>query len=132
MAGGQGVRFLKFIALIADEIVIAVVLLILLPTVGISVPLPLTGLILGVLLGKDILIAPYVLWGGLEKAPEVGPEALRGKEAIVVEDLSPEGLVKLDGALWRAECPNGTAKQRERVRVVGIEGTKLLVERRAR
>ena len=122
MARGQGVRFLKFIALIADEIVLAVVLLILLPAVGISVPLPLTGVILGVLLAKDVLIAPYVLRGGLEKAPEVGPEALRGKEAIVVEDLSPEGLVKLDGELWRAECLNGVAERGERVKVVGVKG----------
>ncbi|WP_456423587.1 NfeD family protein [Thermococcus sp.] len=132
LAGRQGVRFFKFIALIADEIVVAVALLILLPAVGINVPLPISGLILIFLLAKDFLIAPYVLRGGLEKAPEVGPEALRGKEAIVVEDLSPEGLVKIDGELWRAECLDGTAKRGERVRVVGVKGTKLLVERRER
>ena len=134
MAGRSGVsgRILKFIALTADEIIVAVVLLAVLPAVGIDVPLPITGLILGVLLIKDILIAPYVLGGGLEKKPSTGAEALIGREARVIEDLTPRGIVKLDGELWRAECVNGIAKAGERVRVVEVEGTKLLVERPAR
>ena len=131
MAGRSGVsgRILKFMALTADEIIVAVVLLTVLPAVGIDVPLPITGLILGVLLIKDILIAPYVLGGGLEKKPSTGAEALIGREARVIEDLTPRGIVKLDGELWRAKCVNGIAKAGERVRVVKIEGTKLLVER---
>ena len=131
MAGRSriGKRVLKFIALVADEIVVAIVLLVVLPAVGIDVPLPITGVILGILLIKDILIAPYVLGGGLEKKPSTGAEALIGREARVVEDLTPKGIVKLDGELWRAECINGIAKAGERVRVVKVEGTKLLVER---
>ncbi|WP_297468603.1 NfeD family protein [Thermococcus sp.] len=134
MAGRSGIRgrILKFIALTADEIIVAVVLLAVLPAVGIDVPLPITGLILGVLLIKDILIAPYVLGGGLEKKPSTGAEALIGREARVIEDLTPRGIVKLDGELWRAECVNGIAKAGERVRVVEVEGTKLTVERPAR
>ncbi len=122
-------RILKFIALTADEIVVAVVLLVVLPAAGIGVPPPITGLILGVLLIKDILIASYVLGGGLEKKPSTGTEALIGRKARVVEDLTPEGIVKLDGELWRAECVNGIAKAGETVRVVKVGGTKLLVER---
>ncbi len=134
MAGRSGVsgRILKFIALTADEIIVAVVLLAVLPAVGIAVPLPITGLILGVLLIKDILIAPYVLGGGLEKKSSTGAEALIGREARVIEDLTPRGTVKLDGELWRAECVNGIAKAGERVKVVGVDGTTLLVERPAR
>jgi len=109
-----------------------VALLVLLPIAGINVPLPIIGLILGVLFIKDVLIAPYVLRGSLEEKPLAGPEALTGKEAAVVEELNPEGIVKLNGELWRAECRNGRAARGERVVVVGIEGTKLLVERRAR
>lgn len=130
MAGGQGVlkRALKLIALLADEIVVAVVLLAVLPSAGLDVPFPVVGLVLGILLIKDVLIAPYVLKGGLEKKPQTGAEALIGREAVVVEDLSPEGLVKLDGELWRAECITGTMKRGERVRVADVKGTKLLVE----
>ncbi len=129
-AGGKGVigRILKLIALMADEIIVAIVLLAVLPALGIDVPALITGLILGILLVKDVLIAPYVLGGGLEKRPQTGPESLVGRTAMVVEDLSPEGLVKLDGELWRAKCLHGTAGKGEKVSVVGVEGTKLLVE----
>ena len=128
MAGGKGARLLKLIALMADEILVAIVLLAVLPALGIEVPVLIIGLILGVLIVKDVLIAPYVLGGGLEKRPQAGPESLVGRTAVVVEDLSPEGRVKLDGELWRAKCLHGTARRGEKVRVVGIEGTKLLVE----
>jgi len=132
MVGGKGVRLLKLIALIADEIIVGVFLLVVLPALGMRVPVLVTGLVLGVLLVKDVLIAPYVLGGGLEKRPRIGPESLVGRTAMVVEDLSPEGLVKLDGELWRARCLNGTARRGEKVMVVKVDGTKLLVERRAR
>jgi len=129
MAGGKGARLLKLIALIADEIIVGVFLLVVLPALGIEVPVLIIGLILGILLVKDVLIAPYVLGGGLEKRPKAGPESLVGRTAMVVEDLSPEGHVKLDGELWRAECLHGTARRGEKVRVVEVDGTKLLVER---
>ncbi|WP_297514521.1 NfeD family protein [Thermococcus sp.] len=132
MAGGKGARLLKLIALIADEIIVGVFLLVVLPALGIEVPVLIIGLILGILLVKDVLIAPYVLGGGLEKRPKAGPESLVGRTAVVVDDLSPEGLVKLDGELWRARCLHGTARRGEKVRVVEVDGTKLLVERRAR
>ncbi len=132
MAGGKGVGLLKLIALIADEIIVGVFLLVVLPALGMGVPVLVMGLILGILLVKDVLIAPYVLGGGLEKRPKAGPESLVGRTAVVVEDLSPEGLVKLDGELWRARCLHGTARRGEKVRVVEVDGTKLLVERRAR
>ncbi|ACS33284.1 NfeD family protein [Thermococcus gammatolerans] len=128
MAGGKGVSLLKLIALIADEIIVGVFLLVVLPALGMGVPVLVTGLVLGVLLVKDVLIAPYVLGGGLEKRPKAGPESLVGRTAVVVDDLSPEGLVKLDGELWRARCFHGTARRGEKVRVVEVDGTKLLVE----
>ena len=128
MAGRKGVRLLKLIALIADEIIVGVFLLVVLPALGMGVPVLVTGLVLGVLLVKDVLIAPYVLGGGLEKRPKAGPESLVGRTAVVVDDLSPEGLVKLDGELWRARCLHGTARRGEKIMVVKVDGTKLLVE----
>ena len=126
MAGGKRVRLLKLLALMADEVIVAVVLLVLLPAIGIDAPLPITCLILGVLLVKDVLVAPYVLGGGLERKPSTGAEALVGRIAVVVEDLSPEGFVKLDGELWRAKCLHGTARRGEKVRVVKVRGLNLL------
>ena len=123
--------FLKLLALMADELVVLILFLLLLPTVGIGVLLtPLLVLVL-VLLVKDILIAPYVLGGGAEKRPEIGPESLLGGTAVVVEDLTPDGLVRLNGEVWSAKCVNGTAERGEEVVVIGVSGAKVLVERRA-
>jgi len=129
--GGEAVKAsepLKLLALAADEIIVAIFLLIILPGLGIDVPLPAVALVLAVLILKDFLIAPFVLRGGLSARPKTGPESLIGKEALVIEELSPEGVVKVEGEMWRAECLNGNAERGESVTIVGIKGAKLLVE----
>ncbi|AFL95698.1 hypothetical protein CL1_1499 [Thermococcus cleftensis] len=122
-------RGLKLIALMADEIIVGVFLFLVLPQAGVEIPLWISAPLMVVLLVKDFLIAPYVLGGGLEKKPSTGPEALVGRKALVVEELDPKGIVKLDGELWRAECVNGKARTGEKVVVVEVRGTKVLVER---
>ncbi|BAD84192.1 hypothetical membrane protein, conserved [Thermococcus kodakarensis KOD1] len=120
---------LKLLLLSADEIAVAVFIFVVLPGFGVDVPLKVSVPLLVLLLLKDILIAPYVLGGGLEKRPLTGPEALIGMEAVVVEDLSPEGIVKVGNELWRGVCLNGRAKRGEKVRIVGFRGNLLLLER---
>ncbi|WP_367883301.1 NfeD family protein [Thermococcus peptonophilus] len=134
MAGGKGVklkRVLKLLLLSADEIAVAVFVFVLLSEFGIKIPLKLSLPLLLFLLLKDLLVAPYVLrGGGLEKRPLTGPEALIGLEAVVIEDLSPEGIVKVENELWRGVCLNGEAKRGgEKVRIVGFRGNLLLLER---
>ncbi|WP_297535290.1 NfeD family protein [Thermococcus sp.] len=130
MAGREEMikRILKLLALALDEVAAILIMVFLLPSLGIRLPLWVVALIVAVLLLKDVLVAPYVLGGGLERKPSTGAEALVGRTAVVVEDLSPEGLVKLDGELWRAKCLHGTARRGEKVRVVKVRGTRLLVE----
>ena len=65
------------------------------------------------------------------RKPQVGPEALLGSTAVVIEEIPPggEGIVELEGELWRAESASGRQIGRgERVRVVGVKGLVLLVE----
>ncbi|AMQ18362.1 NfeD family protein [Thermococcus peptonophilus] len=122
-------RVLKLLLLSADEIAVAVFVFVLLSEFGIKIPLKLSLPLLLFLLLKDLLVAPYVLRGGLEKRPLTGPEALIGLEAVVIEDLSPEGIVKVENELWRGVCLNGEAKRGEKVRIVGFRGNLLLLER---
>ncbi len=122
---------LKFLALMADEIAVALLLLLVLPGFGIKVPLWAAAVVIAVLLAKDFLVAPFILRGGLDTKPQTGFESLIGKTAVVVEDLTPEGLVKLEGEVWSAKCVNGTAKRGEEVVVIDVSGAKVLVERRA-
>ncbi|WP_457752655.1 NfeD family protein [Thermococcus sp.] len=118
---------LKFVFLMIDEIVVGIFLFVIFPSVGIRVPLSLSVTVIALLVIKDIAIVPS--FGQiLRKKAEVGIEALIGKEAVVVEDLTPEGIVKIGNEYWRAECINGKAKAGERVKVVRTKGLKLLVE----
>ncbi|WP_456366855.1 NfeD family protein [Thermococcus sp.] len=119
---------LKLLVLLADEVLIIVLFLLLFPQLGLRVPLWAILLLLAVLLAKDIAVAPYVLRGSLERKPEVGPESLIGKTAVVLEDLDPEGIVKVEGELWRALCLNGKASRGDKVLIVGVRGTTALVE----
>jgi membrane protein implicated in regulation of membrane protease activity len=122
-------RIARLLLLSADELVVGIFLLLILPSLGINVPLAVTVPLLAFLVFKDLLIAPYVLRGGLEKRPEVGPEALVGLKAVAVEDLAPEGIVKVGNELWRGVCVNGNVKRGEKVRVVGFRSNFLLLER---
>lgn len=123
-------NLLKFLALMADEVIVGLFLFLILPGWGFRIPLWAGLLVIAVLVAKDFLIAPFVLGGGVDKRPAVGSEGLVGRTAVVVEDLSPEGVVKVGGELWRAECLNGKAKRGELVRVISVRGAKVLVERR--
>ncbi|NJE02321.1 NfeD family protein [Thermococcus sp. JdF3] len=123
-------NLLKLLALMADEIIVGVFIFLILPEIGVEIPLWAGLLVMSLLLAKDFLIAPFVLGGRADRRPEVGPEGLIGRTALVVEDLSPEGVVKLDGEFWKAECLNGKAEKGKTVRVVSVRGTKVLVERR--
>lgn len=122
-------RILKLILISADEIAVAVFLFAVLPGFGVDVPLTVSLPLLVFLLLKDVLIAPYILRGGLEKRPLTGAEALIGIDAVVVEDLDPEGIVKVGNELWRGVCINGNAKRGERVKVVGFRSNLLLLKR---
>jgi membrane-bound serine protease (ClpP class) len=58
--------------------------------------------------------------------PEYGREALVGKEAIVVEALKPEGLVRVQGELWRAVADK-PHKAGEKLTVKEVKGIQLRV-----
>lgn len=75
-------------------------------------------------------IGEAFLWIRLSQRGRVrmGPETLVGKTADVVTACRPLGQVRLQGELWQARCAAG-ADPGERVRVRGLDGLTLLVER---
>ncbi|HII67343.1 MULTISPECIES: NfeD family protein [Thermococcus] len=121
-------NILKILSILADEIVVGIFLFFILPRAGIEVPLKPALAVIGFLIFKDVIAVKF-LWEVFDKRVEVGPESLIGKEAMVVEELSPKGVVKVGNELWIAECINGMAKRREKVKIIEVRGTKLLVKR---
>ncbi len=80
-------------------------------------------------------LAAFVVFGVLlairiRKQPVVtGQEGMIGKLAEVRRPLDPEGMVYVEGALWRAISQDGDADVGERVRVVAMHNLQLVVKR---
>jgi membrane-bound serine protease (ClpP class) len=62
------------------------------------------------------------------RKPTTGVEGFTGESGDVIETLEPDGIVRVQGELWNAESLSGTIKKGSRIRVVKINGLKLLVE----
>jgi membrane-bound serine protease (ClpP class) len=58
----------------------------------------------------------------------VGAPALMGQTGVARTPLAPEGQVLVQGELWRAVA-RGPVPEGDRVRVVGVNGLTLTVER---
>ena len=58
----------------------------------------------------------------------VGAQTLVGQEAEVLGPCRPTGQVRIGGEIWQARCEAG-ADAGETVRVIGLNGLTLLVER---
>ena len=59
---------------------------------------------------------------------KAGPEQLIGKPGTAVSELAPQGEVKVEGQIWRAEVIEGEVKVGEAVVIVGREGLILRVK----
>ena len=86
--------------------------------------------IAAVALGIVIEIAEVGFWIRFLRRYRVrtGAEGLIGATAEVIEACDPRGRVRLRGEIWHAHCPGG-AKVGELVRVTGVDGLTLEVER---
>nr|3WWV_A Chain A, Stomatin operon partner protein [Pyrococcus horikoshii OT3] len=59
-----------------------------------------------------------------------GKEEMIGLIGTVVEELNPEGMIKVRGELWKARSKfNGKIEKGEKVRVVDMDGLTLIVVR---
>ncbi len=64
------------------------------------------------------------------RKPETGREELVGKRGRVVQDIAPEGIIKIHGELWKAVSKDGKPiKVGEDVVVVEIRGLTLIVSK---
>jgi len=77
---------------------------------------------------KDALLYP-VCKHAFENSHPVESMKLVGLEAETVSNLSPEGLVRVNGELWTARAPDGTTiPAGQRIRIIDAEGLVLYAE----
>jgi len=76
-----------------------------------------------------IAILGYRIVKSQIEKPKVGPEALLGAVGDVVEDICYEGLVKMNGELWKAKTYNSCITRGNKVIVTEINGLTLIVKK---
>jgi len=82
---------------------------------------------------KDFVLYPFVK-ASYERGVATGAESLIGAVGVVQRRLNPRGLVRVRGALWRAEIRSSepAVAKGEEVRVRGVRGLTLLVVKEER
>lgn len=87
-----------------------------------------TAIATGLAFGAITTFLIRIAWRARQNKVMNGPQALVGEIAVAQQDLAPRGQVLVHGELWMAEAdtPVGAG---EKVRVRGMDGLKLLVEK---
>jgi membrane-bound ClpP family serine protease len=71
----------------------------------------------------------YVMFKSMRAKVETGLEAMMGGEALVIENIDPEGKVRFRDEIWTATSRGEKIVEGERVRILDAEGLVLIVER---
>ena len=111
-----------------EEVAIWVIWRWLLPELGVDLPV-------GALIGIMVAWAAFGTWlfifttRALRKQAVVGLPSMVGSAGRVTSRLSPEGLVRIKGELWKASSEGGDIEVGEEVVVVSEHGLKLIVRK---
>jgi membrane-bound serine protease (ClpP class) len=85
--------------------------------------------LVGLLLAAVAALGVWLALRSRVQPVATGKEAMIGKLAEVRQQLDPDGMVFVEGALWQAICEDGTAEVGEWVRVTAVHELRLLVRR---
>ena len=122
----RGRFILAVTSIIIEEVVLAIIVLVGLPELGIN--LPLAMLILLMIGWAAIAIFSYRAGSSaLNRKPLVGLGTMVGVRGKVVETLKPEGLIKVGGELWRAKSIDVDIDRGTEIIVIEQDGRILLV-----
>jgi len=108
--------------------IIVVVVLVVLPRMGIDIPLP--GLIALLAVFVTYAVVTYRIGSrALSRKPVGGLASMVGSRGTVVAPLNPRGTVRVQGELWEAVASKGNIAAGEEIVVVGQKRLRLTVER---
>jgi len=94
-----------------------------------GLPAPLAWALLGVWVGKDIFLFPF-LWRFYDPSQQPDRFRMTGRTGFTLSRLDPEGHVLVKGERWQAAVCEGLApiEQGRKIRVEAIRGLKLAVK----
>lgn len=73
-------------------------------------------------------LAKNALKGSIKKTATM-EESYIGRELVVDEDVMEKASIKIDGIYWTVKNSGSPIKKGDRVRIVGIEGNKIVVKK---
>jgi membrane-bound serine protease (ClpP class) len=117
---------IAIISTAVEETVFLVVGVWLLPAYDINIPLPVIIGIMALWLGWTVFTYRKGTHALLRK-PVQGLSNMVGSTGVVVQDLSPDGLVKIHGEIWKGSSKEGNIKIGVGVIVTAQDGLRLIV-----
>ena len=125
---GMKAWVIVLIALIDDIAVLALVFL-LLWAFDVDIPLYLL-IVIGLVAGTFVFLIHRAIVPSLRRRKVSGREGMVGLTAEVIEELNPQGIVKVKDEYWKARSLSGDVAAGEEVEIINIEGLRLEVSRR--
>jgi membrane-bound ClpP family serine protease len=106
----------------ADEAIIAAVVIVVLSQLGIAIPFWVIVLLVLVFLAITLII-----YRSLRKSPQLGFENMVGQSGLAVEPITRKGTVSIDGELWFARTQGEKIESGTEIIVMEQTGLKLTV-----
>lgn len=116
----------KIISSAVEEAILVAAVLWGLPLININLPL-------WVLIPATIVLQTWNVFSylktiqALRAQPVIGLADMVGSQGVTIDTLSPEGMVKIRGELWKASAVDGNIATGQKIMVVGQKGLRLAV-----
>ena len=123
--------WLIVLALLLDEAAAVGLVLLVLWFFEISIPLS-VAIVIALLLGTFVFITHKVIIPSFHRKQVTGSEGMVGMEGEVIQSLTPVGVVRVEGELWKAKSLDEDVAAGEEVEILGLNRLTLEVKRRER
>ena len=87
-------------------------------------------IVIALMLGTFIFITHKVIIPSFHEEQVTGSEGMIGLEGTVVQPLTPFGVVRVEGELWKAKAVEDDVKAGETVEILGLKKLVLEVKRK--
>jgi len=120
--------WLKVLVLLLDEAAAVVLVLLFLWFFRIRIPLWI-AIVGALLLGTLAFVVPKVVIPSFHARKVTGSEGMIGLEGQVIEPLTPVGIIRVEGELWKAKSVAGDVPADETVEIMKLNKLVLEVKR---
>ena len=119
--------WLKVLVLLLDEAAAVVLVLLVLRLLNIEVGLPI-AIVLALLLGTLVFIIHKAVIPTFHRKQVTGSEGMIGLKGMVIEPLTPKGVVRVGDESWKAKSVGENVAAGEEVEILELNGLTMTVK----